>query len=378
MRKSLYLAAGASVALVVTAATVPADATGGGATGGGAAAQGVVAFKVVADNLHNPRQLVFAHGDMYIAEAGKGGDGTCIEGGEGPSCYGKTGSVTRVRDGVQRRVLKKLASLSNGGTGDNAIGPADLAVVGKHTLVLSMGLGSNPKNRKDLPKLGRKQLGHLLSFNLHTKKFGSLGDIAAHEAKANPIDNRDSDPTGLVKAGKKGWLLTDSGGNTVVRAKAGKVKSVAAFQDRMGISPVTGPNPVKYQVVPTDIVKGPDGAYYVSELTGFPFIQGAARIWRVVPGHKPHVWAKGLTNVTSLAFDGKKLYAVQISDAGIAAGGPIGSLERVFSKASGKAAKPIASGLFAPYGVAIRHGNAFVSTGAVAPTGGQVLKIPLS
>jgi hypothetical protein len=373
MRRSLYLAAGVSAAMVAVTATVPADATEDRATPHAKAA----AFKVVADNLHNPRQLVFAHGDLYIAEAGQGGNGTCIPGGEGPQCFGKTGSVTRVRDGVQKRVLKGLASLGGEGTGESALGASDLMVIGKHRLVLSMGLGSNPKNRKDLPKLGRKQLGHLLSFNLHTKKFSSLGDLAAHEAKANPVDNRDSDPTGLVKAGKRGFLVTDSGGNTLVRVKGGKVKGVAAFQDRMGVSPVTGPDPVKYQIVPTDVVKGPDGAYYVSELTGFPFIEGAARIWRIVPGHKPHVWAKGLTNVTSLAFDGKKLYAVQISDQGLVVGGPTGSLVRVFSKKSGKAAQPIATGLFAPYGVAIRGDNAFVSVRAVAPTGGQVLKIPL-
>ena len=35
------------------------------------------------------------------------------------------------------------------------------------------------------------------------------------------------------------------------------------------------------QSVPTSIVKGPDGAYYVGELTGFPFQVGAARVWRL-------------------------------------------------------------------------------------------------
>jgi hypothetical protein len=371
----MYLAAGASVAMVAMAVTVPADATG--AHHARPAAKAAPTYKVVADNLHNPRQIVFWRGGMYVAEAGQGGDGTCITGGEGPSCFGKTGSVTRVQQGKQKRILKELASLGNQGTGESAIGPADLAVVGKNTLVLSMGLGSNPKNRKLLPKSGQKQLGHLLAFNLHTKKYVSLGDLAAHEKKANPIDTPDSDPTGLVKSGKGGWLVTDSGGNTLVKARQGKVKGVAAFKDRMGTSPITGPNPVSYQIVPTDVVKGPDGAYYVSELTGFPFIEGAARIWRIVPGHKPHVWASGLTNVTSMAFDGKKLYAVQISDTGLAAGGPIGSLIRVFPKSTGKAAEPIASALFAPYGVAIHHGSAFVSIGAVAPIGGQVIKVPL-
>jgi len=376
MRKSMYLAAGVSVAMAAMAATVPADATGAH-HGRPAVKAAAPTFKVVAANLNNPRQIVFWHGGMYVAEAGTGGDGPCIPGGEGPECFGKTGSVTRVQNGKQKRILKELASVGAEGTGESALGPADLAVVGKNTLVLSMGLGSNPKNRKMLPKRGQKQLGHLLAFNLHTKKYVSLGDLAAHEKKTNPIDTPDSDPTGLVKAGNGGWLVTDSGGNTLVRAKHGKVKTVAAFKDRMGTSPITGPNPVSYQIVPTDVVKGPDGAYYVSELTGFPFIEGAARIWRIVPGHKPQVWASGLTNVTSMAFDGKKLYAVQISNAGLAAGGPTGSLWRVASKKSGKAHKNLTGDLFAPYGVAIKGNNAYVTTGAVAPAIGAVIKVPL-
>jgi hypothetical protein len=374
IRKTLYLAAGVSVAMVALTATVPADANGSGRS----TARGIVpVYKTVASGLHAPRQIVFSHGAMYVAEAGQGGNGTCISGGEGPSCYGATGSVTRVRDGKQRRVLKALASLSNQADQSSPIGPSDLAVVGRHTLVLSFGLGSAPKNRKSLPKLGRQQLGHVLSFNLGTKKFTSAGDLAAHEAKTNPIANKDSDPTGLLRLGKKGWLATDSGGNTLVRIKNGTVRTRAVFKNRMGTSPVTGPNPVEFQAVPTDVVKGPDGAFYISELTGFPFIEGAARIYRMVPGHRPKVWASGLTNVTSMTWDGNKLYAVQISDQGLAVGGPTGSLRRVFPDSSGKASKAIATDLFAPYGVAIHRGAAFVSIGTVQPTGGSVIKIPL-
>ena len=62
--------------------------------------------------------------------------------------------------------------------------------------------------------------------------------------------------------------------------------------------------------VPTSVVKGPDGAFYVSQLTGFPFTPGVANIWRLVPGQTPTVYASGLTNMTDLAFgpDGS-LYA---------------------------------------------------------------------
>lgn len=366
MRKTLILAATASAALAASAASVvPADA------GTTHAKRGIsVSYPVVAQGLHNPRQIsIRSDGVMFVAEAGSGGDGTCITGGEGPSCYGTTGSIMRVSHGKQHRVLKGLASLGNQGTGESAIGASDLRVVGKHTLVVSFGLGSKPGNRRHLPKLGQQQLGHLISFDLRTKKFRSLGDISLHEARTNPIDNPDSDPTGIVRVDKKTWLVTDSGGNTLVQTHNSRVTTVAAFKDRTN-------GPSTYQAVPTDVVKGPDGAYYVSELTGFPFIPGQARIWRVVPGHKAHVYADGLTNVTSMAWHGGSLYAVQLADNGLL-GGPPGSLVKVAPKGSGDTTQTIGQNLFFPYGVAIRGQFAYVTQGAMFPTGGNVVKIPL-
>ena len=48
--------------------------------------------------------------------------------------------------------------------------------------------------------------------------------------------------------------------------------------------------------VPTSVALGPDGAFYVSELTDFPFPVEGARIYRVVPGEEPQVYAEGFTN----------------------------------------------------------------------------------
>ena len=322
MRKTLLTAVAATATLAAVAATVPAQATGAHHHARGIA----LPYKIVASNLNNPRGIAFGpKGDMYVAEAGKGGNGACLpdpEGGPVPVCFGFSGSVTRVAHGKQHRVLKNLPSIGGQGTGDASIGPSGVVATGKHSLVLSMGLGTDPRNRKKFPQRAQKELATLLSFDLRSGKHTVVGDLGKHERRANPVDNPDSDPTGVAKAGKAGFVVTDSGGNTLVSAKGGKVKSVAPFQDRMGVSPITGPAPVPYQSVPTDVVKGPDGALYVSELTGFPFIQGASRIWRVVPGHKPKVCAKGLTNVTNLAWSGKKLYAVQLTDAGLTSGPP--------------------------------------------------------
>ena len=75
---------------------------------------------------------------------------------------------------------------------------------------------------------------------------------------------------------------------------------------------------------------GPDEAWYVSELKGFPETVGAARIWRVEPGTSDHdcdasatsgpcrVVASGFTNVIDTAFgpDGT-LYVLEIAKDGL-------------------------------------------------------------
>jgi glucose/arabinose dehydrogenase len=47
---------------------------------------------------------------------------------------------------------------------------------------------------------------------------------------------------------------------------------------------------------------GPDGPYYVSELTGVPFLAGFARILRVAPDGTTSVFASGFTTVIDLTF----------------------------------------------------------------------------
>ncbi len=137
----------------------------------------------------------------------------------------------------------------------------------------------------------------------------------------------------------------------------------------LGLPPGTQ---IPTDAVPTSVVQGPDGAYYVTQLTGFPFQKGDANIWRVVPGQAPTVYASGLTNLTDLAFaDDGSLYAVQISVEGLL-NGPIGALVRINPGSSQH--ETIAGGLFAPYGVALRGDSAYVSTCTVCAGGGEVVE----
>jgi hypothetical protein len=70
--------------------------------------------------------------------------------------------------------------------------------------------------------------------------------------------------------------------------------------------------PSDEQSVPDALAPGPDGVLYAREFTGGSQTRGSARIWRVVPGQAPTVFATGLTSVTALAVgpDGS-VYATQ-------------------------------------------------------------------
>ena len=59
---------------------------------------------------------------------------------------------------------------------------------------------------------------------------------------------------------------------------------------------------IPVQSVPTSVVVGPDGAYYVGQLTGGPFPIGGASVFRVVPGEDPTIYATGFTNIIDLGF----------------------------------------------------------------------------
>lgn len=338
----------------------------------------------VASGLDNPRQLSFGAGQtLYVAEAGTGGSGPCLTDPENPSeevCLGPTGAITEVSRGEQKRIITGLPSLALAG-GPNASGPADVAVRG-NTITIAVGLGQNPKDREKLGA-GGAQLGTLL-----TGRIGSpltvASDLAGYEGSDPDGAGPDSNPTGFIALDSNNWAVIDAGGNDLIQVGKRGESTVAVFpNDRTTPAPFPGPwgeagTLISFQSVPTDVVKGPDGAFYVSELTGFPFPEGASTIWKVMPGQEPTVYATGLNNVTSLDFKGNQLYAVQISDNWLLAdptSPPIGSVRKVVPGATDH--PPVVKGLFAPYGIAIRGNDAYVTTGSVAAGAGEVITFSL-
>ena len=335
---------------------------------------------VVARGLDNPRQVSWSGGALYVAEAGVGGTGPCITSPEGgPACLGASGAITEVRAGRQRRVVTGLPSVA-GAEGTNAVGPTDVLVRGKRFTV-SLGLGADPAVRASLPAAGR-QLATVATGRLGRPGLHVVADVGAYEARVNPDGKQvDTNPVALLQRGRRTFVV-DAGGNSLLQLKGyGRLRTAAVFPTtRVPAPPPLGLPPgtlLDMDAVPTAAAYGPDGALYVSQLTGFPFPVGGASIWRVVPGAAPVRWATGLTMVTDLAFgrDGS-LYAVQLADEGLLAPAPSGSVVRI-PAGGGAAHQTIADNLRFPYGIAVRGGAAYVTTCATCPDEGELLRVPL-
>ena len=120
--------------------------------------------------------------------------------------------------------------------------------------------------------------------------------------------------------------MADAGANALLEVRAnGTIDPLATFPDRMvDVLPFLGLPPgtqIPMDAVPTAVALGPDGNFYVGQLTGFPFPVGAANIYRVpAAGGTPEVFASGFTHIVDLTFgrDGS-LYVVEIAKNGLLA-----------------------------------------------------------
>jgi hypothetical protein len=377
--RSFVAAAGSLVLAATGLMGTPSTSAAPASSADHASAGHAASQQVVASGLDNPRLLSFApSGALYVAEAGKGGHGPCfVNPRDEKICFGRSGAVTRIKNGHQSRILSRQPSLSEKG-GFAAIGPADVSVrAGRYAVTI--GLENDPAVRDGLPPAGQR-LGALLRGRLGSGGH-VLRNLATYEATHNPDGGvPDSDPTGFARARHGSYVVTDAGGNDLLRVgRHGKVRVLAVFPTRTVPFPFPPPDTIEMESVPTSVIHGSDGAWYVSELTGFPFPANRARIYRVVPGHAPRIVARGLTNVTDLAWWHGNLYAVQIAgDAGLLAVPddelPMGSLVKIRHNGT---TKTVVGDLPAPYGVAIRRGHAYITTCSICPGNGRVVRVPL-
>ena len=259
----------------------------------------------IMSGLNNPRGLAIGpNGALYVAEAGSGGAGPCLVNPANETrCFGLTGAITRLLNGVQERIVTGLPSHALPG-GDAAAGPNDVSFQGAGGMFVAMALGLNPVDRRSFPR-GGDMFGKLLQISA-SGEIREVADVSAYERDVNPAGGPlDSNPYGVL-ALPSVRLVADAGANAVVSVIAsGLVNTVAVFPSR--------PNRPT-DSVPTAVAVGPDGAYYVGELTGVPFASASAHIYRVVPGQAPQVFRSGFTTITDIDFgaDGS-LYVIEHS-----------------------------------------------------------------
>ena len=226
-----------------------------------------------------------------------------------------------------------------------------------------------------------------------------IADIAAYqETDPDPFDQEEAptetNPFGLALA-RHGVLVVDSAGNDLLKIeKDGDIETVARFPTRELQIPDAPPGTtLESEAVPTAVAIGPDGAWYVSELRGFPFTPGTSRIWRIEPGTEDvtcdpdakrgpcRLYADGFTSVIDIAWAGKTLLVLEIAKDGVGAleGTPEGAPPppgALWAFEKGKKTEIAVGELIAPGGVAVADDDAYVTTGTVfGPDGGSVVRL---
>jgi hypothetical protein len=346
------------------------------------------ALKVVAMNLDNPRKLFLApDGALYVVEAGKGGSEKCFGTGTNAVCVGRSGSVTRISEGIQRRVVTGLVSWAMR-SGERALGPAAVVVRGDIYDVLLDDDTVQSDGTNDLGPAGATA-GTLISTRAGKVAPKVVANLAAFEAAHNPdrgagpgraLGNPpiDSDPYGFVPY-RGGYAVVDAGANDLLWVSPkGKISVLAVFPTQRAkltkaaanrIGAPSSMTSIEVQSVPSCVTVGPDGALYVGELTARPFIPGTARIWRVVPGKKPELYGTGFTNISDLAFQGNDLLVLEIADRGLYDPRSTGALFRL--AADGTRSVVARRGLRYPAGLAVKGRTVFVANNGVFPGSGR-------
>lgn len=237
-----------------------------------------------------------------------------------------------------------------------------------------------------------------------------IADLYQFEADNNPHPTAvDSNPFDIELLKGDDLLVADAGGNDILLAeKSGRVDWIAVFPNETvstaNIKSIAGcPTPIPAlafacalppsmpaQPVTTSVAVGPDGAYYVSELKGFPAPTGRSRIWRVEPGARHvdcasspacSIVANGFTSIVDLTFgpDGT-LYVVEIDEASWAAiefgTGSLGGTVNACNPTTWTCSE-VATGLPIPVGLAVdpRTGEIFLTINALVPGAARVIKL---
>jgi sugar lactone lactonase YvrE len=335
-----------------------------------AVASAAGAAGMVATGLNNPRGIALGPGGrVLVVEAG-------------------TGAIDQLRKGER-------------GTIATIPGAVDVAVNGLGNMYAAIG-GVPPDAPPPPPGPVPRSTLVRVEPNGKIQLVADIGAFQAAHPDPNDLDQPpnpgESNPNGVALLPGGNVLVSDAAANDLLRVDVhGQITMLARFKPEivpwgLPFGPPVG-TPVPAEAVPTAVAVGPDGAYYVSELTGFPFSKGVARIWRVAsdsvdavcdPAH-PSTGsctsvATGFSSVIDVAFgpDGT-MYVLELAKNGLAGAlvlgtefPPTGALWAVNNDV-----KTLVSGsLLAPGGITIdENGQILVTTQTFGPPGGGVISL---
>lgn len=344
---------------------LPGAANGQPGTTGGATTSTV---EVVAEGLNGARKVTWDPFllSLLVAEAGSVPAPCAVPAG----CFSQTGAIFAYTPWLDHswHLATGLPSLVNPGglSGLNEVNRLDNGEL-RAVFGLTGRAATRDAHGPDAVPLGQV---NRISW---TGRPIPMGDLVAHEESNNPDGGGfNSNPFGMV---------SDSSGSVVVDAGANAALHVA----RNGtVTMLTVPPRIEFagrmiEPVPSAVVRGPDGAYYIGELTGGPFPMGMARVWKVVPGQAATLVSSGFTNIIDLAFDRRgRLLVLEFAERGLASGDPTGRLVRI--EHDGTHTVLARDGLVHPGGVAVTPiGDIYVTNRITGPDGaGQLLRIRVS
>ena len=207
-------------------------------------------------------------------------------------------------------------------------GISDVAAVNPFTQLAITGGGANPTAAK--------------LYRVVRGVVSQIADLGAFEAAVNPdAPEINPNPFDLVALPGGAALVADAGGNSLLYVdRNGVIDWIATlpvtpvstanvkmlFNCPAGPPNICGLPPIiPAQPVATSVVIGPDGAYYVGELKGFPAPTGESRVWRIEPDARHarcgvsldcSIVADGFTSIVDLGFDKKgTLYVTELDEA---------------------------------------------------------------
>jgi len=240
-----------------------------------------------------------------------------------------------------------------------------------------------------------------------------LAGLGKFERIVNPDGGEiDSNPFDVAALGSRRVLIADAAANALLVSNLrGGVDWVATLPEQIvstdNAKTLAGcpdappeladicdlPDEIPAQAVSTSVAVGPDGAYYVTELKGFPAPLGESRIWRIEPGTR-HVHceadvadspctvvADGFTSIVDITFgsDGTA-YVVELDEASWFAvevvpdamvGGTVDTCDSTTWTCTEEA-----TALTIPMAVAVNESGPFVVVSALIPGETEVVPLP--